>query len=44
MEILIIVDGGVSEDVFAWAHELLAVLMAEGFDMVTNVGSFLWQL
>ena len=35
------INGGVPEDVLGRAHELLRVLLAQGSNMVTNVGNFL---
>lgn len=44
MVLFLLVDGRVAEDVFLCSHELLAILVFESFDMVTDVGRLLVKM
>ena len=41
MAALVSINGGVPEDVLGRAHELLRIFLAQGSDVVINVGNFL---
>ena len=41
MAALVSINGGVPEDVLGRAHELLRIFLAQGSNMVINVGNFL---